>query len=150
MLDELVSRDPGARERLALVGFAKLDPLFADPLAPGARGLAGGDSSAPVLLYAPTFYPSSLELMPAELGALAPGARWIVKPHFFTWTVKQYEGQRARLRAWARQSGVEVLGPEAYDLVPLMARADVQHVEGAEGDDAAQGTVGGAVHQVGR
>jgi len=28
--------------------------------------------------------------------------------------------------------------------------ADVQHVEGAEGDDAAQGAVGGAVHQVGR
>jgi len=84
VLDELVSRDPGARERLALVGFAKLDPLFADPLAPGARGLAGGDSGAPVLLYAPTFYPSSLELMPAELGALAPGARWIVKPHFFS------------------------------------------------------------------
>ena len=125
VLDELVARDPGSRDRLALVGFAKLDPLFADPLAPGARGVAGGDSGAPVLLYAPTFYPSSLELMPADLGALAPGARWIVKPHFFTWTVKQYEGQRARLRAWARQPGVEVLGPEAYDLVPLMARADV-------------------------
>lgn len=125
VLDELVARDPGAHARLALVGFAKLDPLFADPLAPASRGGLGGDAGPPVLLYAPTFYPSSLELMPAELGALAPGARWFVKPHFFTWTVRQYEGQRARLRAWARQPGVEVLGPEAYDLVPLMARADV-------------------------
>lgn len=125
VLEELVARDPGARARLALVGFAKLDPLFADPLAPASHGGVGGDAGAPVLLYAPTFYPSSLERMPVELGALAPGARWIVKPHFFTWTVKQYAGQRERLRAWAREPGVEVLGPEAYDLVPLMARADV-------------------------
>jgi hypothetical protein len=119
VLDELVARDPLARERLALVGFAKLDPLFARP-----RPAAEADA-APVLLYAPTFYPSSLELMPQRLGELAPGARWIVKPHFFTWTVKSYAGQRERLRAWAGEPGVEVLGPEAYDLVPLMARADV-------------------------
>lgn len=120
VLDELVARDPGSRARLALVGFAKLDPLFSAPPAP--RPPPGG---APVLLYAPTFYPSSLELMPRDLGALAPDARWIVKPHFFTWTVSQYAGQRKRLGEWARDPAVEVLGPETYDLVPLMARADV-------------------------
>lgn len=117
VLDELVARDASLRDRLALVGFAKLDPLFGGASAPPPDG-------PPVLLYAPTFYPSSLELMPHDLKALAPGAHWIVKPHFFSWTAKPYEAHRRRLRAW-REAGIEVLGPEAYDLVPLMARADV-------------------------
>jgi len=50
--------------------------------------------------------------------------------------------------AWWREHGYEVkLLPGALEEADV---ADVQHVEGAEGDDAAQGAVGGAVHQVGR
>lgn len=116
VLDELVERNPAVRERLALVGFAKLDPLFAAPPAAPAT---------PTVLYAPTFYPSSIELMPADLASVAPGVRWIVKPHFFSWTIDKYAAQRRRLEAWARQPGVEVLGAEAYNLVPLMARSQV-------------------------
>lgn len=117
--DELLARDPGLAPRLLQVGFAKLDPLLPPERTPPPAG------RPPVLLYAPTFYPSSIEQMPERLGALLPGARWIVKPHFFSWTVPQYAKQRARFAAWAREPGVEVLGPEHYDLVPLMARADV-------------------------
>jgi hypothetical protein len=62
--------------------------------------------------------------MPEDLKALVPGAHWIVKPHFFSWVVPQYAKQRERMKRWA-DAGVEVLGPEHYDLVPLMARADV-------------------------
>ena len=120
VFDELVARDPAARPRCALVGFAKLDPLITAPRP--ARRPAG---AAPVLLYAPTFYPSSLERMPTRLAELVPGAQWIVKPHFFTWTLKPYVAQRERLAAWAREERVEVCGPEVYNLVPLMARADV-------------------------
>ncbi len=120
VLDELIARDPAARPRCALVGFAKLDPLITAPRP--ARRQAG---AAPVLLYAPTFYPSSLERMPTRLAELAPGAQWIVKPHFFSWTLKQYAAQRERLAAWASDEQVEVCGPEVYNLVPLMARADV-------------------------
>lgn len=115
--DEIIAREPHVRDRLALVGFAKLDPLL-----PLANAAAGG--AKPVILYAPTFYPSSLELMPQDLKALVPGAHWIVKPHFFTWVVPQYAQQRERLKRWA-DAGIEVLGPEHYDLVPLMKRADV-------------------------
>ena len=119
VLDELLARDPAARPRCALVGFAKLDPLITAPRPEQP------DGAAPVVLYAPTFYPSSLERMPNQLAELVPGVRWIVKPHFFSWTVKQYAGQRERLAAWAREERVEVCGPEVYNLVPLMARADV-------------------------
>lgn len=119
VLDELLARDPGASDRCAIVGFAKLDPLFSRPPGPP------DDAAPPVVLYAPTFYPSSLELMPERLCDLVPATRWLVKPHFFTWTVPDYAAQRRRLERWAGEPGVEVLGPESYDLVPLMARADV-------------------------
>ncbi|MEK8029274.1 CDP-glycerol glycerophosphotransferase family protein [Ideonella sp. DXS29W] len=118
VLDELVAREPGITSRLELVGFAKLDPLLPAP------PVSMGTDRPPVVLYAPTFYPSSLELMPEDLKSLAPGAHWIVKPHFFSWVVPQYEPQRERMKRWER-AGIEVLGPERYDLVPLMARADV-------------------------
>lgn len=118
VLDELVAREPGITDRLALVGFAKLDPLLPVQASLPAAG------QRPVLLYAPTFYPSSLELMPEDLQSLVPGAHWIVKPHFFSWVVPQYAKQRDRMKVWA-DAGIEVLGPERYDLVPLMARADV-------------------------
>lgn len=119
VLDELLARDPAARPRCALVGYAKLDGLITAPRPQRRPG------AAPVVLYAPTFYPSSLERMPTRLAELVPGAQWIVKPHFFSWTVKQYAGQRERLAAWARDERIEVCGPEVYNLVPLMARADV-------------------------
>ena len=118
VLDELLARDPALRPKLALVGFAKLDPLFSPAATPAA-------AHAPTVLYAPTFYPSSMELMPRRLSALLPGVRWIVKPHFFSWTIDKYAAQRRRLRAWAEEPEVEVLGAEHYNLVPLMARADV-------------------------
>lgn len=119
VLDELLERNPALGPKLALVGFAKLDPLFSQEAPPAAR------AQAPTVLYAPTFYPSSLELMPRQLSTLLPGARWIVKPHFFSWTIDKYAAQRRRLRAWAEQPNVEVLGAQHYNLVPLMARADV-------------------------
>jgi len=119
VFSELVERAPEIKPRLALVGFAKLDPLFGSAAPPPPSG------NPPTLIYAPTFYPSSLELMPKDLSALLPGARWIVKPHFFTWTIDKYRAQRRRLELWARQPNVEVLGGEHYNLVPLMAASDV-------------------------
>jgi len=119
VLDELLLRHPALRPKLALVGFAKLDPLFSPQ-----AGLPA-TTQAPTVLYAPTFYPSSLELMPRRLSTLLPGVRWIVKPHFFSWTIGKYAAQRRRLHAWAEEPGVEVLGAQHYNLVPLMARADV-------------------------
>lgn len=118
VLDELLERAPETAPRLALVGFAKLDPLFRAP--PPAA-----DRQRHVVLYAPTFYPSSLELMPERLSSLAPDVHWIVKPHFFTWTIDKYAEQRKRLRGWAEEPNVEVLGAQNYNLVPLMARADL-------------------------
>ena len=115
-LRELQRRYPQAR--FADVGFPKLDPLL-----PAAPRPAGG---RPVLLYAPTFYPSSIELMPEDWPEAFPDCDILLKPHFFSMTMPAYRRQRARLEALAaRYDHVSLAGAADYSLLPYMARADL-------------------------
>lgn len=110
------------------VGFAKLDPLFSQEthgkmaLDLQAKGL---DPSKPTILYAPTFYPSSIELMADDWPRTFHEYNLIVKPHFFTWSKKKYQGQRGKIERWGRYENTYIATPEEYSLVPFMARADI-------------------------
>ncbi len=105
------------------VGFAKLDPIF------NKTGL--GDSplfstAGPKILYAPTFYPGSLEL----LGKLIPSwpREWqiVIKPHQFTITNSFYQYQLVMLRALTRSCpNVTLLPLESYNILPAFDWADV-------------------------
>ncbi len=116
-LRELRRRCPGAN--LVLTGFAKLDPLFA----PG--GANKPQPPEPTILYAPTFYPSSIERMPADWPSLFPRHRVVIKPHHFSLTGKGYAGQRRLLARWSRAPNVTVAGPLDHSLVPFMAEAGI-------------------------
>lgn len=105
------------------VGFAKLDPLynralrFHDDL-PNGNGYN--------ILYAPTFYPGSLEL----LGHLIPSwpSEWniVIKPHQFTLTNPFYRYQKVLLEDLAQQySNVTVLPLNAYSILPAFEWADI-------------------------
>ena len=105
------------------VGFAKLDPIFnktglGDPLLPSSAG--------PKILYAPTFYPGSLEL----LGKLIPSwpREWqiVIKPHQFTITNSFSRYQLAMLRDLTRSCpNVTLLPLESYNILPAFDWADV-------------------------
>lgn len=116
-LRELQARFPEAR--FVDVGFPKLDPLFREP-----RPVSSG---RPVVLYAPTFYPSSIELLPDRWPEAFAECDLILKPHFFSLTAKAYRSQRRRLEGWAERYPQVTLasGPGDLSLVPHMARADV-------------------------
>src|SRR5690606_16574208 len=85
------------------VGFAKLDPLF-DPEYYQFNQLnlesIGLDSEKKTILYAPTFYPSSIECMSRNWPAKFKDYNIILKPHFFTWSNKKYHKQRELLLYW--------------------------------------------------
>jgi len=109
------------------VGFSKLDPLF-DPATetPGLNLAAFGlDPAKPTLLYAPTFYPSSIECMadhwPTEFSAY----NLLVKPHFFTYTKSRYQAQRNKLEKWRNADNVFIAEVSDYNLLPFMASADL-------------------------
>ena len=94
-------------------GFAKLD-LLADT--DSAQQLAfdpkqvGLSPDKPLILYAPTFYPSSIELMGKNWPETFSDCNIVIKPHFFSYTHKKYAAQRKLIDHWASFDNVHV-GP---------------------------------------
>lgn len=120
---EIRRRFPNAN--VVVAGFAKLDPLFSRTCAafePAAHGL---DPTKPTILYAPTFFPSSIEMLPDDWPRQAGEFNVVIKPHFFTMHHARYGGQRDKLKRWEKFSNVYVARDEDYSLLPFMARADV-------------------------
>jgi hypothetical protein len=100
------------------VGFPKLDPLFSGKF-------SNSSSVNPTILYAPTFYPSSIEKMGRNWPGLLPDYQIIIKPHLFTTSRSAYKKQRQLIEHWAeRYSHVQVV-PATDSLVPHMAKADL-------------------------
>jgi len=109
------------------VGFSKLDPIFNNGTEHPALDLntLGLDSNKPTLLYAPTFYPSSIELFSDHWPQHFSAFNLLVKPHFFTYTKKAYQQQRRKLARWKAAANVWVADISEYSLLPYFATADV-------------------------
>lgn len=113
---------------LCEVGFAKLDPLCTPEGVREARmdlEALGLDPSKPTLLYAPTFYPSSIENMSKRFPQDASDFNVLVKAHDFSLNKPRYKHQRARLESYAKASNVYLARDTEYSLVPFLATADV-------------------------
>ncbi|WP_177247024.1 CDP-glycerol glycerophosphotransferase family protein [Marinospirillum alkaliphilum] len=109
-------------------GFAKLDPLapinlpYPQAFKPEQHGLS---SNKPTLLYAPTFYPSSIECMPRDWPALLPDCNIIIKPHLNSYLHPNYKAQRKCFQAWSKHNNTYLAPPEELSLLPYMATADL-------------------------
>jgi len=118
---------PDLKTELYNVGFAKLDPAinmkdndksdFLDKLSL--------DRSKKTILYAPTFYPSSIENMPNNFPNDFKDYNLIIKPHFFSFTNKTYKHQIKKFNKWAKFKNVYFAGVEEFNLVPFLAVADL-------------------------
>lgn len=108
------------------VGFAKLDPLFNDQLTNSVNlESLGLDSSKQTLLYAPTFYPSSIERMPKHWPEIFSDLNIIIKPHFFSLSKPQYSRQQKLFKQWANYKNVYLAPATSLSLLPYMEIADV-------------------------
>ncbi|MFQ3248215.1 MAG: CDP-glycerol glycerophosphotransferase (TagB/SpsB family) [Glaciecola sp.] len=76
------------------VGYAKLDPLFNDAEDTISLKSLGLDPKKKTLLYAPTFYPSSIECFSKDWPAELANYNLIIKPHFFSLTKSKYAKQK--------------------------------------------------------
>ncbi|MBD3587632.1 CDP-glycerol--poly(glycerophosphate) glycerophosphotransferase [Salinimonas sp. HHU 13199] len=106
-------------------GFAKLDPVFNNQHSDLQLSDLGLDPTKPTVLYAPTFFPSSIEHFQAEWPASLTDYNLIVKPHFFSLTKDRYKAHRKRFDAWAQFDNVWVASVAHYNLLPFMQLADV-------------------------
>lgn len=122
---ELAERFPDAR--IEDVGFAKLDPLLNPGIETPQLDLAacGLDPERPTILYAPTYYPSSVELMPRDLPAQLDDCNLVIKPHHFTFTKPRYHHQLELLQHWAEAENVWLAGLADVSLLPMMGSADL-------------------------
>lgn len=123
----------GIKSELHLTGFAKLDPLFT-PNAIHGQDMAidlGLDPNKPTLLYAPTFYPSSLEKFGIQFGSLTEGYNVILKLHMWTYFREKWAGVSLKKQLKLAQKleerfdHIHLLGPEIYNIVPYYQIADL-------------------------
>jgi len=106
-------------------GFAKLDPLVNGETAPFDLVAQGLDPAKKTILYAPTFYPSSLELFADNWPQAFADYNLLVKPHFFSLSKARYAAQRKKLDHWQKADNLYVAGMEEHSLLPFLAAADL-------------------------
>lgn len=106
-------------------GFAKLDPALnnQDPLI--SLSTMGLDENKKTILYAPTFYPSSLMKFEADFPAQFSDFNIILKPHSFSLCKKRYADQKNRLIKWQSHSNVYLASEKEFNLIPFMQIADI-------------------------
>lgn len=117
--DELTRR---GETNLVLTGYTKIDPLAA----PDTRLLESINLSPdrPTLLYAPTFYPSSVEQILPELPRLAEVMNIIIKLHGFSWTQRRYR-HHSELAGGIAGDGITLVPLEDFDIVPYYRISDL-------------------------
>ena len=107
------------------VGFCKLDPIIQNQEPGLDLEKIGLNPNAKTILYAPTFYPSSIERFPKGFPKQLAEYNILIKPHYFSLSKEKYQNQRKLLEHWQTFDNVYLAQVEDHSLVPFMASADV-------------------------
>jgi len=118
---------PQMAHKVKRVGFSKFDPIvnFSKEQKVRLFQTYGLDIKKKTILYAPTFFPSSIERMADDFPEAFKAYNIIVKPHYLTYERSRYKGQREKLSIWNTYANCVVAPLSAYNIVPFLAIADV-------------------------
>ena len=106
-------------------GYAKLDPLFKTDNTLSTLADFGLSEHKKTVLYAPTYFPSSIDRFSAKLPAMLQDYNLIVKPHFFSYIKSKYASHRELFSQWAKHDNVYIPDISEYNLVPFMNVSDI-------------------------
>lgn len=120
-----VLREMFPEQDLVLAGYAKMDDVFRGNVQAVDLQSIGLDPAKKTILYAPTFYPSSIELFTDEFPQEFSEYNIIVKPHQFSIDKKRYAKQRSKFKKWSRYTNVYFpqMGPDT--LINSMIVSDI-------------------------
>lgn len=123
--EELNRLFPGCN--LQEVGYAKMDPLLGENSFDKVSMLREWklDPAKQTVLYAPTFYPSSIECMADDFPADIDRYNLIIRPHFFSFTKSRYRAQREKFDRWQQYPNVYFAPKDRVIPVPYLAVADL-------------------------
>ncbi|RXQ94473.1 hypothetical protein EO244_09325 [Ancylomarina salipaludis] len=126
-LKKLKELYPQSKTLLNNVGFSKLDSVLAltEKEIINLKKEYGLDPKKKTILYAPTFYPSSIENMGNKFPEEFSDYNIIVKAHHYTYLRKRYKAQRKKLNKWKKYSNVYFAEFEDYNISPFYAISDI-------------------------
>jgi CDP-glycerol glycerophosphotransferase (TagB/SpsB family) len=107
------------------VGFCKMDPIINGEEKGIDFKTLGLDSNKKTILYAPTFYPSSIERFSKNFPDDLENYNIIIKPHFFSMSKKKYFKQRELLHHWESFDNTYLAKVDDYSLLPFLKSADL-------------------------
>jgi len=116
-------REDFPNRQFVLAGFPKLDPVINGEQAALDLEKLGLDPEKPTLLYAPTFYPSSIENMAESWPAELPEFNILIKLHFFSYVKSQYRQQLAKAQRWGQHPNASLAPVDDYSLSPYLQTA---------------------------
>jgi hypothetical protein len=106
-------------------GYAKLDPAVNGELSKLKPSDYGLDDAKKTILYAPTFYPSSIECFSRSFPEDFEDYNIILKPHYFSLSILKYKKQKSLLEHWSCYDNVYLAPKEESNILPFMAVSDV-------------------------
>ena len=112
---------------LVMNGYTKCDPLIKDDDATKDLLMSIGlDKSKKTILYAPSFYPSSIEKIYPELQYFSNEFNLIIKLHNFSWFQKRYQYQSEMMKNLdSRSNNLYLAKPNDIDVIPFMKVSDL-------------------------
>ena len=113
--------------KIKKVGYSKLDTVLNTNKeeAYELKKKYGLDTNKKTILYAPTFFPSSIEKMSNRFPDDLSEYNILIKPHYLSWERKRYKQHRQKFNLWEQYDNCSVLGVDEYSLVPFMMLSDI-------------------------
>ena len=127
-LDRINELKGHGHKNLVLTGFTKLDRLH--NISNESTKIIEQDlelnSNKKTVLYAPSFYPTSIEKISPFLSDLSQDHNIIIKLHAFSWEQKKYHYQNLLCTELSRDNkDIYLLPNEAFDIIPYYLIADI-------------------------
>jgi CDP-glycerol glycerophosphotransferase (TagB/SpsB family) len=118
---------PQHEHKLAKVGFSKFDEIvnFTKEQKDNLFKKYGLDRNKKTILYAPTFFPSSIEKMSDTFPNEFKEYNIWIKPHYLTYERKKYKNHLKKFKIWEEYKNCTILPLNEYNLVPFLAISDV-------------------------
>ena len=112
-------------QNLVLTGFTKCDPLIKSENFLNLESM-GLKAKQKTVLYAPSFYPSSLEQLLPFLQNITYETNLIVKLHNFSWHQKKYLYQSESIMELSKNfDNIFLVPPEEFNIIPYYRISDL-------------------------
>ncbi|MEA1879408.1 MAG: CDP-glycerol glycerophosphotransferase family protein [Campylobacterota bacterium] len=121
------SQFPALSYKIKQVGYSKLDEIVntASNDIVKLKEKYHINNTKKTILYAPTFFPSSIEKMSDTFPHDFKECNILVKPHYLTWERKRYATQRKKLQKWKQYDNCHIFDASEYNLIPFLIISDV-------------------------